>query len=139
MITAAQCLARYGKPENEHHMSVFRPAGLGNKSVIPQKIYCNVDLQVPLQKALNNVVERNLMHEILEWNGCFNIRKKKGNSSPSLHSWGLAIDINAATNAYRKTPAMSKELVKCFTDAGFIWGGEWRIPDGMHFQLAVLP
>jgi len=30
---------------------------------------------------------------------------------------------------------MSKELVSCFTDAGFDWGGTWERKDGMHFQL----
>jgi hypothetical protein len=57
----------------------------------------------------------------------------------SLHSWGLAIDINAATNRFGGKPTMSAELVKCFTDAGFDWGGVWSNPDGMHFQLARFP
>jgi len=34
---------------------------------------------------------------------------------------------------------MSHELVQCFKDAGFDWGGDWTRPDGMHFQLAKLP
>jgi hypothetical protein len=29
----------------------------------------------------------------------------------------------------------SDELVRCFAEAGFEWGGLWRTPDGMHFQL----
>ena len=33
---------------------------------------------------------------------------------------------------------MSPQLVKCFTDANFDWGGNWKTPDGMHFQLATL-
>ena len=31
---------------------------------------------------------------------------------------------------------MDKNLVKCFTDAGFGWGGNYSRPDGMHFTLA---
>lgn len=57
----------------------------------------------------------------------------------SLHSWGLAIDFNAAWNGFGKTPTMSPELVKCFTDAGLDWGGTWSRPDGMHFEIAKLP
>ena len=67
---------------------------------------------------------------------CFNIRGKRGNAdSMSLHSWGVAIDVNAAWNGFGKKPTLSKEFVKCFTDAGFDWGGLWAKPDGMHFQL----
>jgi hypothetical protein len=33
---------------------------------------------------------------------------------------------------------MSPELVACFKDAGFDWGGEWSKPDGMHFQLSAI-
>lgn len=103
---------------------------------IPNKIYCNKDLVVSLELALRNVIERKVASEIITWDGCFNIRKKRGLNSHSLHSWGIAIDINAAWNGLGKEPTMSKELVKCFTDAGFDWGGVWQRKDGMHFQLA---
>lgn len=94
---------------------------------------------VPLEVALLNVIDRGLVDEIETWNGCFNIRKKRGKNSWSLHSWGIAIDINKDTNDYNMKPQMSPELVKCFTDAGFEWGGEWTNPiDGMHFQLAYI-
>jgi len=53
----------------------------------------------------------------------------------SIHCWGVAIDTNAAWNQLRMKPTMSELFVKCFTDAGFDWGGEWKRLDGMHFQL----
>ena len=53
----------------------------------------------------------------------------------SLHSWGIAIDVNAAWNQLNMTPTLSPEFVKCFIDAGFDWGGTWQRKDGMHFQL----
>jgi hypothetical protein len=139
MITSAQCLKRYGKPEQEHNMAVFMPVAFSKNTVIPKKIYCNIDLIKPLQKAFSNIDKRGLLDEIYEWNGCFNIRNKKSGSTPSLHSWGLAIDINAKSNGFNKEPTMSKELVQCFKDAGFVWGGDWATQDGMHFQLAEFP
>ena len=56
----------------------------------------------------------------------------------SLHSWGIAIDVNAFENGLHQEPRLSAGFVKCFTDAGFIWGGNWRRKDGMHFELAKI-
>lgn len=106
---------------------------------IPKKVYCNKDLKPLLERAFKNVNDRGLAAQVKTWDGCFNIRKKRGATSMSLHSWGLAIDFNAAWNGFGKPPTMSPELVKCFTDAGFDWGGTWSRPDGMHFQIAKLP
>lgn len=105
---------------------------------IPKKIYCNVDMQKPLEKAFRNLIATGHIKELRTWDGCFNIRQKRGASTASLHSWGIAVDLNAAWNGFGKTPTLSAGFVKCFTDAGFNWGGEWSKPDGMHFQLAKI-
>ena len=139
MITSALALKRYGNPEKEASLVVFDVPEKIELGFIPKKIYCNKDMAKPLAAALANVVNRGLVGQIKSWDGCFNIRKKRGAGSLSLHSWGLAIDINAATNRFGARPSMSPELVKCFTDAGLDWGGAWGKPDGMHFQLAQFP
>lgn len=105
---------------------------------VPNKIYCNKDLIGPLEKAFRNMIARGLQSQLKTWDGCFNIRNKRGLSTLSLHSWAIAIDINAAWNGLGKTPTMSNDLVKCFTDAGFEWGGTWARLDGMHFQLSKI-
>ena len=138
MITAQQCLKKYGNPVNERSMILWTIPQEIQLSRFPRKIYCNRDLINPLSLALKNIIERNLKDQIKTYDGCFNIRKKRGAASSSLHSWGVAIDINAAWNQFGKTPTMSAELVKCFTDAGFDWGGNWKKPDGMHFQLSKI-
>lgn len=139
MIKSSECQKRYGAPELEKAMVIFHvPLDL-TLGAVPSRIYCNKDLVLPLTKALRNVVTRGLSYQLKSWDGCFNIRQKKGSLAVSLHAWGLAIDINAAWNGWKKVPTMSKELVACFTDAGFEWGGNWRTPDGMHFQLAEFP
>ena len=107
--------------------------------VIPKRIYCNKDMVIPLQCAFRNLIDRELVRELKAWDGCFNIRRKRGGISSSLHSWGLAVDVNAAWNRMGKTPKLSPEFVKCWTDAGFEWGGNWTLKDGMHFQLARIP
>jgi hypothetical protein len=139
MITSAQCLERYGKPELEKDMVLFDVPKELELGVIPKRVYCNKDLVKPLTQAFKNIIDRGLVDQLKTWDGCFNIRNKKSGLSPSLHSWGFAIDINAAWNGFNKKPTMSKELVQCFKDAGFEWGGDWKVKDGMHFQLKEFP
>jgi len=102
------------------------------------KIYGHKLMESPLCKALGLVVERGLADELKTYDGCFNIRKKKGGSGYSVHSWGMAVDFNAATNPFGGEPTFSDNFVKCFAESGFEWGGLWvpdSIRDGMHFQL----
>ena len=57
----------------------------------------------------------------------------------SIHSWGAAFDVNWDTNGVGlKAPRDLPELfVKAFTERGWNWGGNWKLPkDWMHFQLA---
>lgn len=135
MVTSAQALKKYGDPTKESSMVVWDIPGHLEVGVIPKKLYCNKDMVVPLSQAFTNLISRGKVVELKTFDGCFNIRKKRGLSSMSLHSWGIAIDVNAAWNQLNMTPTLSAEFVKCFTDAGFDWGGTWTRKDGMHFQL----
>lgn len=137
MVTAKDCLSKYGPPEQEHNLTLWDVPAHINKLLptVPDKIYCNKDLIFPLEQAFFNVLANGLEDEIMTWDGCFNIRKTRGARTMSLHSWAIAIDINAAWNGLGKEPQMSPQLVKSFTDAGFDWGGNFKRKDGMHFQL----
>jgi hypothetical protein len=139
MITSADCLRRYGDPVKENNMMLWDVPEKLETGILPNRIYCNKDLIPILTVAFFHVINRGLLGELKTWDGCFNIRKKVGALSQSLHSWGIAIDINAAWNGYGRKPTMSKELVQCFTDAGMVWGGNWAKPDGMHFELREFP
>ena len=139
MVTSAQCLKKYGDPTLEKGMVVWDVPNSLEIGVIPKKIYCNKDLVLPLQQAFKNLIDTGRVAELKTWDGCFNIRKKRGLSSMSLHSWGLAIDVNSSWNQLGKIPTLSDEFVKCFTDAGFTWGGTWKRCDPMHFQISKLP
>ena len=101
----------------------------------PKKIFCNNDFKPLLEKALNNVVDRGLAKEMKTWDGCFVIRNKRGLSSLSMHSGGLAVDINAFENQLNQKPNISPQFVKCFTDAGLEWGGNWKRLDAMHYEM----
>ena len=135
MLTSKQCLAKYGSPVHEQATVLWDVPNELEIGVIPKRIYCNKDMIAPLTYAFNNLIKRGHVNELKTWDGCFNIRQKRGSSSASLHSWGVAIDVNAAWNRMGQKPSLSPGFVKCFTDAGLDWGGEWAVPDSMHYQL----
>ncbi len=68
--------------------------------------------------------------------GCWNPRRIRGSSggAVSRHAWGLAFDINPATNAWGTEPTLDPRVVEIFRSHGFAWGGTWTRPDGMHFE-----
>ena len=143
MVRSKNCTDKWGSPSDFNEgdfMKLWDIPDDINRAIpeLPNRVYCNKLLPEPLERALRNIIERCLTDEVKTWDGCFNIRKKRGLNSWSLHSWGIAIDINAAWNGLRKEPQMSPKLVKCFTDEGFDWGGNWTRKDGMHFQLSSI-
>ena len=140
MVTSKQCFDKWGDPQTRNdegeYMVMFDVPTELEIGVIPKRLYCNSAIVEPLKKAFKNLIERGCVSELKTFDGCFNIRKKRGLSSMSLHSWGIAIDVNAFENQLNMIPKLSAKFVKCFTDAGFDWGGSWARKDGMHFQLS---
>ena len=99
----------------------------------------NLDAHYPMLNALESVHNLGLGHLLHTFDGCFNIRMVRGtNNMFSAHSYGLAIDINAAENplgcdhgGFYNYP----EFIKCFTNQGWDWGGHWvHRKDPMHFS-----
>ncbi len=135
ILTHLDCLNAYGEPEKEHGMILWDVPSYLEIGVIPKRLYCNETMIKPLTAAFNNLIKSGYVKELKTWDGCFNIRNKRSGASPSLHSWGVAVDMNAAWNRFGALPTLSAGVVKCFTDAGFQWGGTFSRPDGMHFQL----
>lgn len=95
-------------------------------------------MQPNLEKALRTIAEKGLGAVLHSFDGCYNVRQSKGGKSWSLHSWAIAIDMDAATNAYNATPKLDARIVAIFKANGFDWGGDWKTKDGMHFQLSKI-
>ncbi|MFL6693147.1 MAG: M15 family metallopeptidase, partial [Ramlibacter sp.] len=54
----------------------------------------------------------------------------------SLHTWGIAIDLNVPENQRGTVGRMNRQVVQIFKRWGFAWGGDWHYTDPMHFELA---
>lgn len=95
--------------------------------------------------ALNQLAAEGLSHLIdpSEFAGCWNprfIRTITGTpAGVSRHSWGAALDINATSNRLGAESTQDPRLVEIMTEWGFLWGGDWTIPDAMHFEYAIPP
>jgi hypothetical protein len=55
----------------------------------------------------------------------------------SLHSWGIACDINWSENPPGHASRIHPGIVSLFETAGFYWGANFSHPDPMHFQFAT--
>ncbi len=75
------------------------------------------------------------------FDGSFNWRDIAGTSTPSVHSYGAAIDFDAAANPQHATNTKFKSdslITQAFETEGWIWGGRWSVEsvDSMHYQAA---
>jgi uncharacterized coiled-coil protein SlyX len=100
-------------------------------------------LMIPqLRAALQQVVDSGLADEINagEYGGCYVPRFIASDpSNPiSLHTWGIAIDLNVPGNLRGTEGEIDRGVVAIFKSWGFSWGGDWDYTDPMHFELARL-
>ena len=104
-------------------------------------VTCNVKLFPQLIGALTDVRSAGLGGEIHVYSGCYAARTvaRSPTAPPSQHAYGAAIDINAPENPYGATPTMDPRIVKIFERWGFLWGGNYLTPDGMHFEYGSPP
>lgn len=79
------------------------------------------------------------------WGGCLNVRKMRGGSSWSTHSWGIAWDLDPANNRLRWNSTRARfaqpkydKYWKIVEDAGALSLGRARDFDWMHAQFARL-
>jgi hypothetical protein len=100
------------------------------------RIQCHRELIEPVRAAMQELVDRGAEHVIDDYAGCW-VPRTSGTTGPlSSHAWGMSIDFNARANPYGAEPNQPDILVEVMADHGFLWGGDWDVPDAMHFELA---
>lgn len=69
--------------------------------------------------------------------GGYNYRNIAGTNKLSNHAHGAAIDVNWNDNERGKAGAIDPELARSLAAKhGLTWGGDWKNPDPMHFEVA---
>src|SRR5690242_15205292 len=83
-------------------------------------------LAIPyFRMALTEIKNAGLAQKALQFGGIYNYRPIRGQSVHlSTHSWGVAIDIDAATNPLGGPSTLDQDIIDIFKKHGFFWGGD---------------
>ena len=102
-------------------------------------VTCNKAYLPQLRGALTEVVDRGLADKIHpdEYAGCYYPRYigRDPSNGLSLHSWGIAVDINVPGNLRGTVGEIDRQVVAIFKKWGMAWGGDWSWTDPMHFEM----
>lgn len=101
------------------------------------RIYGHKLLEPVFRAVFGEIMDKGLASSLRTYDGCFVPRHKMWNprNDLSAHSWGIAIDLNAATNMPGMRGDMDPQIVEVFRAHGFTWGGDFGDP--MHFQYCI--
>lgn len=109
---------------------------------------CHEKVHDSLERVLNNVLSAYGEKEIHRlgfdlFGGCLNVRKKRGGSEMSTHSWGIAVDYDPSHNKLRWGMDRARfakpeylEWWKIWEAEGWVSLGRQRNFDWMHIQAA---
>lgn len=137
-LTRQQILQQYGQPDaiyqNKYCITWFLRQDFPWFPV--SKIFINRDFMLKLSEAFTELEKEGLHTEIKTFDGCFVVRNTRGTNIPSLHSWGMAIDLNANDERLGQTTTrFSDRFIEIMT-AHVYWGGQFvGRKDPMHFSL----
>lgn len=137
--------------ENQTSLILPYPMKLAwDTNKIVHKITCHEKVCDSLNVIFSKVLDEYGLGRIKElrldlFGGCLNVRKMRGGSSWSIHSWGAAVDIDPDNNQLRwgKDKATLAKVEyepfwKIVEEEGWVSLGRERGIDFMHFQSARL-
>ncbi len=105
-------------------------------------VTCHRVMLPQFRAALREVVDSGLAGSIdpADYGGCYVPRfiGRDPNQGLSLHTWGIAVDLNVSGNHRGTVGEIDRRVVRIFKKWGFAWGGDWEWTDPMHFELATI-
>jgi hypothetical protein len=104
-------------------------------------VWCHRGIVPQLRGAMVELRRRGLGDLIETFHGCFVPRfiSRDPTALLSHHSWGIAFDLNLVGNYYGDLPHQDDRLVDTLARWGFLWGGNFVVPDGNHFEYRRSP
>ncbi len=102
------------------------------------RVMCNRAIIAPLVAAMTELQRRGLSDLVDpdDFAGCWSARTQSTDGPLSSHAWGIAVDINARANTQGGPSHQDPRLVEVMARYGFTWGGDWLLPDPMHFEAS---
>lgn len=110
---------------------------LGWQNATVTRVACHVLMAPVFGAVFAEIYALGLWNLLKTFDGIYNCRAIKGSGSRSTHSWGISIDLNAATNRQGTQGDMDLRIVQVFEKHGFYWGGRFsgNRRDAMHFEF----
>lgn len=105
------------------------------------RVTCHRAIVDQLRGAMEELRDGALGDSVRSFHGCFVPRfiTRDPTALISHHTWGVAFDLNLPGNYYGQTPHQDEELVETLERWGFLWGGDFVVPDGNHFEYRRAP
>ena len=139
MSAQKEIISKYGLPDNVYQAKYCELWKVQKDFAwFPAtKIFINKDFKNKLYNAFKELETNNLQSEIKTFDGCFQQRTVRGSDMISLHSWAMAIDINASTEKLGQVKStLSPKFIEIMLKNGLFWGGNYKgRKDPMHFSL----
>jgi hypothetical protein len=140
--------ALYAETRHEARTSLVAVSYDGASGTVRFNVTQDHCVHIQLEAALDEIEALGPDYAVYFENpgGGFNWRVIAGTNRLSVHSFGIAVDLNTALGGYWRWSGAAQgeateydnripeEIVQAFERYGFIWGGKWHHFDGMHFE-----
>ena len=147
----AEMIGFYGEPgKNQAKIQLPYPVRLAwKKSQVIRRFSCHEKVHDSLRRVLTRVHSHHGEEEIARlrldlWGGCLNVRRIRGGTRLSVHSWGIALDFDPERNELRwgrdRASFAGPEYDvwwRLWEEEGWVSLGRTRNFDWMHVQAAI--
>lgn len=151
MLTTQQIMAKYGQPGDTKNFTIIDlpyPMRVSwEKGTTTKRMQCHKLVAEAFKAVFADILAYYGLPKIQElgidlYGGCINVRKMRGGSDWSRHSWGIAIDLDPERNLLHETKATArfarpeyKAMIDIFYKHGFKGLGREKNYDWMHFEI----